>query len=244
MRASVRSFAAWTLAGTVVGATSTCATTARAQTLDLAGGAGGAGSDSVPPGIPALYCPDCEKPERVRVLARLALPITFGGVLGRANGDGFHALQIGARPELTLGRIGERSQHAGRVHVGAYGEALGRLGAGGSSDGPRALFGGGATVALTTGEVTGASLSLGAFAGHAGGAAGGWHAGGVASFYVGAWMPDDAIALVPSLGVRVDARWTGASGAGGSAWDAERSVSVSLQIDPVMVGLLIVGLAG
>lgn len=232
MRASARSFATLILAGAVVGALSTCEATARAQTLD------GAGSEAVPPGIPALYCPACEKPERVRVLARLGVPITFGGVLGRAGGDGFHALQIGARPELTIGRIGERSQHAGRVHVGAYGEALGRFGAGGSGDWPRALFGGGATVALTTGEVTGASLSLGAFAGHADH---GWRAGGVASLYVGAWLPDDAIALVPSLGVRVDARW---SGAGGSAGDAERSVSVSLQIDPVMVGLLIVGLAG
>lgn len=205
---------------------------ARAQTLD------GSASDGVPPGIPALYCPDCEKPERVRVLGRLGVPFTFGAVLGRAGGDGFHALQLGVRPELTVGRIGERSQHAGRVHVGAYGEALARFGssdAGGTSGWPRALLGGGATVALTTGEITGASLSLGAFAAHGDD---GWRAGGAASLFVGAWMPDDAIALVPSLGVRVDARW------GGAAGDAERSVAVSLQVDPVMVGLLIVGLAG
>jgi hypothetical protein len=218
----------------------TGAATARAQTLE------GATSDGVPPGIPALYCPECEKPERVRVLPRLGLPITFGGALGRASGEGFHALQLGVRPELTIGRIGERSQHAGRVHVGAYGEALARFASGGaraSSDShdasawPRGLLGGGATLAWTTGEVTGASLSLGAFAGQAG-PGGAWHAGGAASLYVGAWMPDDAIALVPSLGVRVDARWSGAAG------EAERSVSVSLQIDPVMVGLLLVGLAG
>lgn len=224
----VRAFAAL-FAGAALGALSMCEPIARAQTLD------GAASDGVPPGIPALYCPECEKPERVRVLPRLGVPLTFGGALGRAGGEGFRALSIGVRPELTLGRIGERSQHAGRVHVGAYGEAIARFASGGSGVAPGALLGGGATVALTTGEVTGASLSLGAFAGHADR---GWRAGGAASFFVGAWMPDDAIALVPSLGVRVDARWVGAAG------DAERSVSVSLQLDPVMVGLLLVGMAG
>lgn len=58
--------------------------------------------------------------------------------------------------------------------------------------------------------------------------------GGVASLFVGVWMPDVALALVPTLGVRVDARYGG---------EGERSVAVSLQIDPVVVGLMLAGLA-
>jgi hypothetical protein len=193
---------------------------ARAQVLDDAGGA-------PPPGIPALYCPDCEKPPRVRVLPRLALPLVTGFAYGETPRAGL-AWTLGVRPELTIGRVSEREQIPGRAHVGPYAEALMSLP---WSRGP--LVGGGATVAVTTGEITGASLSLGAYARRHELDAAEWRAGAVASLYFGVWMPDVTLPLVPTLGVRVDARYGGHD---------ERALAVSLQIDPVVVGLMLAGL--
>lgn len=199
---------------------------ARAQSLD------GGPAAAPPPGIPALFCAGCDKPPRVRLLPRLALPLLVGAVYGRtpASPDAGLALAIGARPELTVGPVSEREQRPGRVHAGVYVEGL--LPAP-LARGP--LFGGGGTVALTTGEITGVALSLGAYARRLDAAAiERWRVGGVASLYAGVWMPDVALSLVPTLGVRVDARYGG---------EGERSVAVSLQIDPVVVGLMLAGLA-